>query len=71
VNVQLQRLIEDGKAHGQIVTDLPTSMIIGWIYCSTNVFRASYPEGDAEVWREQSDQYVDRFTRSFLRAIAG
>ncbi len=69
INVLLYAIINEGKARGEIAQDMPTEMIAGSIFCSVNVFKATYPDATPEYWEEHLDERIDQYTKGFERLL--
>jgi AcrR family transcriptional regulator len=69
-SMPLRDLIEAGKAAGEIDRNMPTDMIIGWMFCSSNTLRASHTNADDTFWENHVDQEINILTRAFMRGIA-
>lgn len=68
--VHLNQLVEEGKAEGEINPAIPTEIIVGWMFCSSNVLRAAYPEQDPPFWRAHLAEYSDVVIQAFISGIA-
>lgn len=67
--VHIYRIVDEGKALGEINPDLPTEIIVGWMFCSSNIVRAAYPEQDQPFWRAHLSQYSGVITQAFIAGI--